>query len=80
MKATLEIENQGKRSGYTDARITNRIQEIEEIMSGIKDAIDDIETLVKENMKHKNILTKKHPGNSEHNKKTNPKNNRTRRG
>jgi prefoldin subunit 5 len=31
---TLEIENLGKRSGIIDASITNRIQEIEERISG----------------------------------------------
>jgi hypothetical protein len=29
-ETTLEMENLGKRSGVTDARIPNRIQEIEE--------------------------------------------------
>jgi hypothetical protein len=33
-ETTLEIEKLGKRSGVTDASITNRIQEIEEIISG----------------------------------------------
>jgi hypothetical protein len=30
MEATLKMENLGKRSGVTDASITNRIQEREE--------------------------------------------------
>jgi predicted nucleic acid-binding Zn-ribbon protein len=29
-EATLEMDNLGKRSGATDASITNRVQEIEE--------------------------------------------------
>ena len=33
----LEIENLGKRSGVIDASITNRIQEIEERISGAED-------------------------------------------
>jgi hypothetical protein len=33
-KTTLEIENLGKRSGVIDASMTNRIQEIEERISG----------------------------------------------
>jgi predicted nucleic acid-binding Zn-ribbon protein len=33
-KTTLEIENLGKKSGAIDARITNRIQEIEQRISG----------------------------------------------
>jgi hypothetical protein len=32
----LEMENLGKRTGTTDASITNRIQEMEEGISGIK--------------------------------------------
>ena len=34
MEANLEMENLGKRSGITDVSITNRIQEIEERISG----------------------------------------------
>ena len=45
------MENLGKRSGGTDASITNRIQEIEERISGI----EDINTLVKQNAKSKNF-------------------------
>ena len=33
-ETTLEIENLGKRSGVIDASISNRIQEIEERISG----------------------------------------------
>ena len=36
---TLELENPGKRSGAIDASITNRIQEIEERISGTEDII-----------------------------------------
>ena len=36
-ETTLEIESLGKRSVVTDANITNRIQEIEERLSGAKD-------------------------------------------
>ena len=49
MEATLEMENLGKRSGITDISITNRIQEIEEKISGV----EEIETSVKENSQHK---------------------------
>jgi predicted nucleic acid-binding Zn-ribbon protein len=35
---TLEIENLGKRSGVIDASINNRIQEIEERISGAEDS------------------------------------------
>ena len=48
---TVEIENLGKRSGVIDARITNRIQEIEERISG---AEDTIETRAKQSKKMQN--------------------------
>jgi predicted nucleic acid-binding Zn-ribbon protein len=41
-ETTLEIENLGKKSGATDACITNRIQEIEERISGAEDTIENI--------------------------------------
>ena len=47
----LELENIGKRSGVIDASITNRIQEIEERISGTEDTIENIDTTVKENIK-----------------------------
>ena len=43
----LEKENQGD----IDASITNRIQEIEERISGAEDTIENIDTTVKENAK-----------------------------
>ena len=51
------MNNLGKRSGAADVRIINRIQEIEERISGIKDTIENIDTLVKENTKYKDLLT-----------------------
>jgi hypothetical protein len=39
-ETTLEIENQGKRSGVIDRSITNKIQEIEERISGAEDTIE----------------------------------------
>jgi uncharacterized coiled-coil protein SlyX len=51
------MENLGKRSGITDVSITNRIQEIEERISGGEDMVEDIDTTVKENSKHKKLLT-----------------------
>jgi predicted nucleic acid-binding Zn-ribbon protein len=41
MKANLEMENLGKRTGITDISITNRIQEIEERISSIKDTVEE---------------------------------------
>ena len=53
----LEIENLGKKSGTIDASINNRIQEIEEIISGAEDSIENMDTTIKENVKCKKILT-----------------------
>jgi uncharacterized coiled-coil protein SlyX len=53
----MEIENLRKRSGVIDTSITNRIQEMEERMSGVEDTIENIDTTVKENAKCKKLLT-----------------------
>jgi prefoldin subunit 5 len=55
-ETTLEIENLGKRKGVIDESITNRIQEIEERISGAEDAIENIDTIVKENAKWEKLL------------------------
>jgi prefoldin subunit 5 len=47
-ETTLELENLGKNSGLIDASITNRIQEIEERISGSEDTIENNDT-IKEN-------------------------------
>jgi uncharacterized coiled-coil protein SlyX len=47
----------GKKSGAIDASITNRIQEIEQRISGAEDTIENISTTIKETAKFKNILT-----------------------
>jgi hypothetical protein len=54
---TLEIETQGKKSGIIDVSISNRIQEMEERISGAEYIIENVDTIVKENSKCKNILT-----------------------
>jgi uncharacterized coiled-coil protein SlyX len=56
-EATLEIENLGNKSGHIDASISNRIQELEERISGTEDSIENISTTIKENAKCKKILT-----------------------
>jgi len=56
MEANQEIENVGKRSGITDVSITNRIQKIEERISGAEDTVEEIDTMVKEYSKHKKKL------------------------
>jgi hypothetical protein len=56
-ETTLELEKLGKRSGVINVSITNRVQEIEERISGAEDNIENIDTTVKENAKIKNLLT-----------------------
>jgi chromosome segregation ATPase len=52
----LEIENPGKKSGTIDVSISNRIQEMEERISGAEDSIGNMDTTIKENAKCKKIL------------------------
>jgi cell fate (sporulation/competence/biofilm development) regulator YmcA (YheA/YmcA/DUF963 family) len=51
----LELENLGKRLGVIDASITNRIQEIEERISGAEDTIGNMNKLSKKMQKAKNF-------------------------
>jgi hypothetical protein len=53
----LEIEILGKKSGIIDASISNRIQEMEERISGAEDSIENIGTTIKDNAECKKILT-----------------------
>ena len=50
-EATLEIETLEKKSGTIDASISNRIQEMEERISGAEDSIENIGTTIKDNAK-----------------------------
>jgi predicted nucleic acid-binding Zn-ribbon protein len=50
-ETTLEIEILGKKSGATDASISNRIQEMEERISDAEDSIENMDTIIKENAK-----------------------------
>jgi len=54
-ETTLNIENQRKRQGAVVTSITNRMQEIEERISGAEDSIE-IDPTVKDNVKLKKIL------------------------
>ena len=56
-KEILEMKYLGKKTGATDASITNRIQEMEERVSGIEDMIEEINTSIKENVKSEKLLT-----------------------
>jgi hypothetical protein len=53
INANPEMEQLGKRSGIIDVSITNRT---EEIITGVEDTVEEIDTTVKENSKHKNLL------------------------
>jgi conjugal transfer/entry exclusion protein len=72
MEANLEMENLGKGSG-----VTNRIQQIQERISGVEDTVEEIDTTVKENSKQK-FPYPKYPRNSRHNEKTKSKNKQNR--
>jgi cell division protein FtsL len=54
---TLEIEILGKKSGTINSSISNRIQEMEQRISGAEDSIENMDTTIKENAKCKKILT-----------------------
>jgi hypothetical protein len=76
-ETTLEIETLGKKSGTIDVSISNRIQEMEETISGAEDSIGNMDTTIKENAKCRDPNSK-HPGNPGHNEKIKPTNNRSR--
>jgi prefoldin subunit 5 len=50
-ETNLKIEILGKKSGTIDAGISNRIQEMEERISGAEDSIEIMDTTIKENAK-----------------------------
>jgi len=56
-ETTLETENLGKKIEVTDASITKSIQDIKERISRTEDTIENIDTNIKENAKHKKILS-----------------------
>ena len=43
--------HRGKKSGTIDASISNRIQDMEERISGAEDSIENMDTTIKENAK-----------------------------
>ena len=55
-ETSLEIETLGKKSGTIDSSISNRIQKMEERISGAEDSIENMGTRIKENAKCKKIL------------------------
>ena len=60
-ETTLEIENLGKKLGIIDESINNRIQELEERISGAEDTIESIDSTIRENAKCKRLVTQNHP-------------------
>jgi predicted nucleic acid-binding Zn-ribbon protein len=52
-ETTLEIETLWKKSGTIDVSISNRIQEMEERLSGTEDSIGNMDKTIKENAKCK---------------------------
>jgi chromosome segregation ATPase len=56
-EAMLEKETLGKKSGTIDVSISNRIQEMEERISGAEDSIENIGTTNQENAKCKKIIS-----------------------
>jgi hypothetical protein len=56
-ETTLEIEILGKKSGTIDVSISNRIQGMQERISGAENSIENMDTTIKENAKYKKALT-----------------------
>jgi hypothetical protein len=56
-ETTLEIETLGKNSGTIDVSTSNRIQKMEERISGAEYSIENISTTIKENAECKKTLT-----------------------
>jgi uncharacterized coiled-coil DUF342 family protein len=56
-ETALEVETLGKKSGTIDASISNRIEEMEERISGAEDSIENMGKTIKESAKCKKILT-----------------------
>ena len=52
----LEMESLKMKSGLTNISITNRLQEMEERISGTKDTIENVDLTVRENAKIKKYL------------------------
>ena len=57
MKRILYTETLGKQTGTTAGSVTNRIQEIEERISGADNTIEERDSLVKENNNSNKFIT-----------------------
>ena len=76
-EATVEIETLGKKSGTTDASISNRIQEIEENLRCRRFHRKHGHDNQRKFCKMQKDPNSKHPGNTGHNEKTKPTDNRS---
>ena len=68
---TLEVEHLKKKSGVTEANISNRLQEMEERISGAEDHIENIEKTEREDAKTKKGPNPKFPGDPGHMRRPN---------
>ena len=68
-EGNMEMNNLETQAEAPEASLTNRIQEMEEKISGMEDAVEEMDALVKENVRTKNLG---------HCEKTKPKNNSNR--
>jgi hypothetical protein len=73
----MEIETLGKKSGTIDVSISNRIQEMEENLR-CRRFHREHQYNNQRNYKMQKDPNSKHPGNSGHNEKTKPTDNRSR--
>ena len=78
-KKIIETEIMSKQSGTTNSSMNSRIQVMEERISRAEITIEEIELLVKENIKSSTKLNTKYPGNLGYHVKTKPKNNMDRK-
>ena len=78
-ETTVGVETLGKKSGTIDASISNRIQEMEERISGAEDSIGrEHGHSYQRKCKMQYDPSSKHPGNPGHNEKTKPTHSRNR--
>jgi hypothetical protein len=77
-ETTLEIEILEKKLGAIDASIINRIQEMEERISGAENSIKKHRHNNQRKCKRQKYTNLKHPGNPGHNEKNKPKDKRYR--
>lgn len=53
----LEVRSVGTQTGNSETSLTIKIQEMEKKISGIKDTIEEMNILIKENVKSKKLQT-----------------------